>query len=232
MEKALQLHQIQELCHGVMMVGPSGSGKTTTWRLLLDAMEAVDSVKGDAHVIDPKALSKEELYGVLDGTTLEWTDGVFTGVLRQVLNNVRGEASRRQWIIFDGDVDPEWAENLNSVLDDNRLLTLPSGERLSIPPNVRIMFEVESLKYVTSVLLWCGVTCRPFRTTNIESSPSFLCCPCCIDCGRVAVVVVVRRGVWCGVVWCGVVWCGVVWCGVMQVCDTRHCVALWHGVVQ
>merc|ERR1719238_2225935 len=110
-------------------------------------MEACDGIKGDAHVIDPKALSKEELYGVLDSTTLEWTDGVFTGVLRQVLNNVRGEATRRQWIVFDGDVDPEWAENLNSVLDDNKLLTLPNGERLALPPNVRLLFEVETLKY-------------------------------------------------------------------------------------
>ncbi len=44
--------------------------------------------------------------------------------------------------MFDGDVDPEWVENLNSVLDNNKLLTLPNGERLSIPSNVRIMFEV------------------------------------------------------------------------------------------
>jgi hypothetical protein len=28
------------------------------------------------------------------------------------------------------------------VLDDNKLLTLPNGERLSLPPNVRVMFEV------------------------------------------------------------------------------------------
>ena len=61
-------------------------------------------------------------------------------------------------IIFDGDVDPEWVENINSVLDDNRLLTLPNGERLSLPPNVRIMFEVQDLKYATlATVSRCGM---------------------------------------------------------------------------
>ena len=63
-------------------------------------------------------------------------------ICRKIIDNVRGEINKRQWIIFDGDVDPEWVENLNSVLDDNKLLTLPNGERLSLPPNVRVMFEV------------------------------------------------------------------------------------------
>lgn len=59
----------------------------------------------------------------------------------RIIDNVRGEINKRQWIIFDGDVDPEWVENLNSVLDDNKLLTLPNGERLGIPSNVSQMSE-------------------------------------------------------------------------------------------
>ena len=60
----------------------------------------------------------------------------------RIIDNVRGEINKRQWIIFDGDVDPEWVENLNSVLDDNKLLTLPNGERLGIPPNVSFFLTI------------------------------------------------------------------------------------------
>lgn len=50
--------QVLELRHGVMMVGPSGSGKTSAWRCLLSALEMLDGVKGEAHVIDPKAIGE------------------------------------------------------------------------------------------------------------------------------------------------------------------------------
>ena len=157
-DKILQLYSIQKMHHGVMMVGQSGTGKSAAWKILLEALTAIDGIKGESYIIDPKAVNKDNLYGKLDQTTLDWTDGVFTGTLRKILDNQRGESGKRHWIIFDGDVDPEWAENLNSVLDDNKLLTLPHGDRLQIPPNVRIMFEVESLKYATlATVSRCGM---------------------------------------------------------------------------
>lgn len=156
--KILQLYQIQKIQHGLMMVGPSGSGKTNAWRVLLAALQRLDEIEGVSYVIDPKAIHKEALYGTLDPTTREWNDGLFTHILRKIVDDVRGESSKRHWIIFDGDVDPEWVENLNSVLDDNKLLTLPNGERLNLPPNVRIMFEVEHLKYATlATVSRCGM---------------------------------------------------------------------------
>ena len=58
-------------------------------------MEKIDGVKGELYVIDPKAIEKEKLYGDLDGTTLEWTDGIFTSLLRKILDNQKGESERR-----------------------------------------------------------------------------------------------------------------------------------------
>ncbi|BGP13270.1 hypothetical protein JCM10213_004960 [Rhodosporidiobolus nylandii] len=158
LQKVIQLYQIQNIQHGLMMVGPSATGKTAAWRVLLAALERLTGVEGVSYVIDPKAISKDALYGTLDPTTREWNDGLFTHILRKIVDDVRAESTKRHWIIFDGDVDPEWVENLNSVLDDNKLLTLPNGERLNLPPNVRIMFEVESLKYATlATVSRCGM---------------------------------------------------------------------------
>ncbi len=169
LQKILQLRKILEMRHGVMLVGPTGVGKSSALKVLLHGLEKIDGRIGEMYVIDPKAMDKHSLYGVLDGTTMEWTDGVFTSILRKILNNQKGESDRRHWIVFDGDVDPVWAENLNSVLDDNKLLTLPSGERLEIPENLRIILEVDSLEQATAATVSrCGMVWFSKDTLSLD----------------------------------------------------------------
>ena len=59
--------------------------------------------------------------------------------------------------------------NMPSVLDDNKLLTLPNGERLNLPPNVRIMFEVEHLRFATlATVSRCGMVWFSEEVIDVE----------------------------------------------------------------
>lgn len=48
-------------------------------------------------------------------------------------------------MVMDGPVDTLWIESMNSVLDDNKVLTLNNGDRIALTERVRLLFEVENL---------------------------------------------------------------------------------------
>ncbi|KAF4787703.1 hypothetical protein TURU_168391 [Turdus rufiventris] len=140
-KKALELYE--QLCQrmGVVIVGPSGGGKSTLWRMLKTALGKTGKVVKQ-YTMNPKAMPRHQLLGRIDMDTREWSDGVLTNSARQVVREPRDVTS---WIICDGDIDPEWIESLNSVLDDNKLLTMPSGERIQFGSNVNFIFETHDL---------------------------------------------------------------------------------------
>mmetsp|Transcript_37093 Transcript_37093/g.44714 ORF Transcript_37093/g.44714 Transcript_37093/m.44714 type:complete len:86 (+) Transcript_37093:1061-1318(+) len=54
-----------------------------------------------------------------------------------------------KWIMLDGDLDANWIESMNSVMDDNRMLTLASNERIPLLPHMKMIFEIQDLKHAT-----------------------------------------------------------------------------------
>jgi dynein heavy chain 2 len=145
-KKAIELYEQLSQRMGVVIVGPSGSGKTTLFTLLKHALGKTGMRSVKQHTMNPKAIPRTQLLGSIDLDTREWNNGVLTMAALQAVDE---PADINTWIVCDGDIDPEWVESLNSVLDDNRLLTLPSGWRIQFGPNVNFIFETHDLSYAS-----------------------------------------------------------------------------------
>ena len=87
-----------------------------------------------------------QLYGFINIATREWKDGLLSVVMRDYQN---APDSNPKWVILDGDLDANWIENMNSVMDDNRLLTLASNERIRVLMNMKLIFEIRDLAFAS-----------------------------------------------------------------------------------
>ncbi|TNJ29708.1 Dynein heavy chain [Giardia muris] len=133
----LQLYRALTAKMGVALLGPPGSGKTCIIELLKTAVSTLTGGKLEIREfrIAPKSMSRQDLLGYVDPLTGEWNDGALSSAARHAMRLLAITSAPHIWpfIVLDGSIDPLWIEALNSVLDDNRLLTMSSGERIRFP---------------------------------------------------------------------------------------------------
>jgi dynein heavy chain len=140
--KVIQLYETSLVRHGFMLVGPTLCGKSEIAGILTTCM----TEDNNAHRIvsmNPKAITDSQMYGFKDPVSEEWTPGVFASIWQRYNNR---SLKYTTWIVCDGPVDAIWIENLNTVLDDNKILTLANNDRIPMTDNCRIVFEVQDLR--------------------------------------------------------------------------------------
>uniref|UniRef100_A0A2K6RAQ5 Dynein axonemal heavy chain 1 n=1 Tax=Rhinopithecus roxellana TaxID=61622 RepID=A0A2K6RAQ5_RHIRO len=162
--KCIQLYETTVVRHGLMLVGPTGSGKSTCYRVLAAAMTSLKgqpSISGgmyeavNYYVLNPKSITMGQLYGEFDLLTHEWTDGIFSSLIR---TGAIASDTNKKWYMFDGPVDAVWIENMNTVLDDNKKLCLSSGEIIKLTEAMTMMFEVQDLAVASpATVSRCGM---------------------------------------------------------------------------
>ena len=162
--KIIQLMETIMVRHGVMTVGSTGTGKsklTFTLQRALTTLEKREDLDNpyfktiNIYSLNPKAITQNELFGWNDIFTNTFTHGmvskIITGAL-EISNDIK------KWVHFDGPVDAGWIENMNTVLDDNKMLCLPDGKRIKLPSAFTMMFEVQDLKVASpATVSRCGM---------------------------------------------------------------------------
>lgn len=151
--------------HSTMIVGPTSSGKTVVIETLCRAQTYLNK-STKLYILNPKVIEISntnhfclnvlpneilniqactviELYGVLDPLTRDWKDGLLSNIFRRINKPLEPGENKLKYILFDGDVDALWIENMNSVMDDNKLLTLANQERIKLQNHCSLLFEVQ-----------------------------------------------------------------------------------------
>jgi dynein heavy chain len=175
--KICNLDEMLGVRHCCFVLGAAGAAKTKLWETLAAAWTHMNVGGGPTlyQALNPKAITVDDLYGYMHPVTKEPFDGIISKMMRDYS---RMESQQPKWIILDGDIDAEWIESMNTVMDDNKVLTLVSNERIPLTSSMRLIFEISHLRNASPAtvsragvifLNETDIGWRPYVTTWVET---------------------------------------------------------------
>ena len=118
-KKTVDLQEALSVRHCVFVLGTAGAAKSELWKTLAAAQTylKVGGGKTQFDALNPKAVTSNELYGYVHPVTKEPYDGVIAKIMRDFAAQSNDQP---KWMVLDGDIDAEWIESMNTVMDDNK----------------------------------------------------------------------------------------------------------------
>ena len=89
---------------------------------------------------NPVSITVNQIYGTWEGENRDWVPGVFAEMLKKANDPNNNYSSL---INFDGPMDANWVESMNSLMDDSKVLTLGNGENIHLNSKCKLVFEVD-----------------------------------------------------------------------------------------
>ena len=141
--KVMQFQELLDVRHSVMLLGPAGAGKSTIYQTLV-ACKNVDQPKPLTCVRAGQSESRDGRRAVrLHGCPRTGRTGVYPsscGTCASAGSRIHlgpdgsvGRARRRHRRLI---------ESMNTVMDDNKVLTLVSNERIPLTPAMRMVLKL------------------------------------------------------------------------------------------
>lgn len=134
----LQVSQLSETEQHILLLGASGTGKSTI------LTKAAAQLKAKIYDLNPTAFPSEVFFGHID------KKGIEVGILETVLDASRklDPAYRRNWIVFDTEIQESWVDRLCCLVDNFRNATIcfSTGKRVGITKNTTLIVETDNLK--------------------------------------------------------------------------------------
>ncbi|KAL0118616.1 hypothetical protein PUN28_009352 [Cardiocondyla obscurior] len=159
--KAIQIIELMYVRRGLILLSNPLGGKTEMLRTIAETLSLLREQENKIgatvkfETIVPGVMDSDALFGHLCDKTGIWKDGLCTAIFRRFMEDT---STDRKWLIFDGDLIGTWMENIYTILDENKMLYLTSGERFPAVESMSIIFETTStIEISPGIISRCGI---------------------------------------------------------------------------
>ncbi|ANQ06174.1 Uncharacterized protein PCOAH_00004920 [Plasmodium coatneyi] len=159
--KLIQLYNMIKFHTGILFLSYPLS-KTTSYKILCRTINTINDReiikrKINDYVINANVVREMDMLGFYEEVSNKWVHGILTKKIIEI-NSTFNRSDYLNIIYFDCYLHSLWIENLNSVLDESKILCLSKCDIIPIYDHTRFIMETHDLKDITmATVSRCGL---------------------------------------------------------------------------